>query len=37
MRNLASHSSPGAVLKGDCHFMLEVIADIAYKYLKRVQ
>ena len=37
MRNLASHSSPGAVLKGDCHFMLEVIADIAYKYLKRIE
>ena len=37
MRNLASHSSPGAVLKGDCHFMLEVIADISYKYLKRIK
>lgn len=33
MRNMASHTSPGAVLRGDCHFMLNVIQDVAYKYL----
>ncbi|MGN7311439.1 hypothetical protein ACTHQ4_10075 [Alkalicoccobacillus gibsonii] len=34
MRNMASHSSPGAALKEDCHFMLNVINTIAFEYLE---
>lgn len=32
MRNMAAHSSPGATLKEDCHFMLNVINTVAIEY-----
>ncbi|GIN74037.1 hypothetical protein J14TS2_45120 [Bacillus sp. J14TS2] len=34
MRNMASHTSPGATIKEDCHFMLNVINTIAFEYLQ---
>ena len=34
MRNIASHSNPGATLREDCHLMLNVINTIAHEYLK---
>lgn len=33
MRNIASHSNPGATLKEDCHLMLNVINTIAHEYI----
>lgn len=34
MRNITAHTSPGAILKEDCHFMLNVINSVAHEYLK---